>query len=223
MRKIFALFTNEMIKTTRKASVIVLLSLIVVGIFGVGGIFKYMSSTNNQNNNSSYNQYLTHKNSEKEDLALRKTNLADLKNKRENAKADEILILDQKIADEQKQVDMLSYAKKLDIVLNSDSYRAQSIQSLYNYKDSERMLKQLPATMLTDDQKSVLKTIPYYIENFQNVIDNKDFKAFISLRNKEINENKSLSKNEKKISLESNQLRLIQVKECQTLIEVIIK
>ena len=60
MRKLFALYTNEIIKITRKVSVIIILSLMTAGVIGFCAMMKFVDSANIsstiEENNKKYQQ-----------------------------------------------------------------------------------------------------------------------------------------------------------------------
>ena len=55
MNKIFALYKNELIKTSRKISVLIILIIMIVGVFAMGGLFKFIGTMSNQVYSSSDN------------------------------------------------------------------------------------------------------------------------------------------------------------------------
>lgn len=207
MRKLLALYTNEMIKISKKASVIVILAIMAVIIFGFGGIIKYEDSSNAKNRNNYYDNNMQFQKDEvNRQLEDAKTQLAEIQKKKsseielQNLKSEEISI--------QNQIDMFQFAIDKDIVLFSNSYRAQATQRLFNYKLTVSRLNSIPAAELFDEQKKQLIDAQTNISLLQNTIENKDFKQYISFLNSEINSNTSMSSEEKKIYLESNALKL---------------
>ena len=51
MNKIFALYKNELIKTSRKVSIIVIMCIMIVGVFAVGGLMKLLETQYMSDNN----------------------------------------------------------------------------------------------------------------------------------------------------------------------------
>ncbi|HEY5586123.1 MAG TPA: ABC transporter permease subunit [Ruminiclostridium sp.] len=208
MRKLFALYTNEMIKISKKASVIVILAIMVAIIFGFGGLMKYQDSSNARNNNN----YSNNTEFQKEDMNRQiedvKTQIAEIQKQKSSATGVDLQNLEAQERSLQNQVDMFQYAKDKEITLSSNSFRAQATQRLFSYKEIVSQLNSIPVINLTEEQKTQLSKAQSDVAALQSVIENKDFKEYISLLNTDINSDTSTSSEEKKIYLESNELRL---------------
>jgi len=208
LRKLFALYTNEMIKISKKVSVIVILAIMVAIIFGFGGLMKFTESMNAKNNNN----YSSNVNFQKEEMDRQledaKTRLAEIQNKKASATGVELQQLEAEERSNQNELDKLQYAIDKDITLYSNNFRGQATQQLFSFKETVSQLSSIPAADLSDAQKQQLSEAQSNISIVQNAIENKDFKGYIAFQNNEISSNTGLSPEEKKIYLESNELRL---------------
>lgn len=203
MRKLFALYTNEMIKTSKKISIIVLLVIMVVIIFAFGALVKYQSDLNSNDDYSEQYQ----KEEVKRQLEDAKIKVINIQDKKATASPEEKakLQLEEKLV--QNRVDMLQYSIDSNIAIYSESYRAQAIKKMFNLKDTADQLKAVVPEQLTDQQKIQLVNAEADITALESVINNKDFKEYVAFLNRETNNNPTLSEEEKKIYLDSNELK----------------
>ncbi|NJD02436.1 MAG: hypothetical protein FIA99_07540 [Ruminiclostridium sp.] len=208
MRKLIALYTNEMIKISRKISVIIILGIMIIGVIGFGGLMKLQVSMNPGNNNYLSQNMQFQKEEMDRQLDSFKGRLSEIKQQKASATGADLMNLESEERSIQNQIDKLQYAKTMDIILFSSSYRAQAIEMLFNYKETVNQLNSMPAASLTQEQKKQLEDAGNYISRLEKAIKNKDFKEYISVSNDQINNNTFISTEEKKISLESNELRL---------------
>lgn len=202
----FALYTNEMIKISRKVSTIVILSIMIVGVVGFGCIMKIQETYSSNNNQTNNGQMIIENN--KSDLSRLEEQLANIESQIKNADATQLANLEQEKESITSQIEISKIAIEKDIPMYSNSYRARALGSIGSSKITLANLKKIPAEQLTDENK---KTIAYnedIISRFGKVIDNKDFKEYINISNDMINNDLKLSAEEKSIPLESNALRL---------------
>lgn len=208
MRKLFALYTNEMIKISKKVSVIVMLAIMVAVIFGFGGLMKFQDNQNKGKDNN-YNYELEFQKDEmNRQLESAKTRIAEIQKKKGSVSEDELKGLEAEERSNQNQVDMLQYAIDRDILLYTNNYRDQAVQKLFRLKDIEGQINSIPVANQTEEQKKQLSDIKTNTSALEKVIENKNFKEFITLQNKDISSNTNMSEEEKKIYIESNELRL---------------
>lgn len=206
MRKLFALYTNEMIKISKRVSIIVILAVMIALIFAFGGLMKYSESMNSESNiNYSLENQKENMNNQLQDA---KSVVADLEKKKASATGDELLQLESELLSNKNQVDMLQYAIDKNIYTNSNSYRSIVVRELFAFKATVSQLSKFPTTNLIADQKKQLEEAQTNISTLEKIIENNDFKAYIDYSNNKINNNTSFSDEEKKIYLESNELRL---------------
>lgn len=198
-----------MIKISKKASVIVILAIMAVIIFGFGGIIKYEDNSSAKNRNNYYDDNIKFQKDEvNRQLEAAKAQLAEIQKKKSSADELELQNLESEEISLQNQVDMFQFAINKEIDLSSNSFRTQATQRLFNYKLTESRLNSIPAAELFEEQKKQLLDAQSNISILQSVIENKDFKQYISFLNSEINSDTSKSDEEKKIYLESNELRI---------------
>lgn len=208
MRKIFALYTNEMIKISKKISVIIILAIMVALIFGFGGLMKYQDIVNSKNENGySYNVQFQ-KDEMNRQLEDAKNRIAEIQKKKTSASGTDLKSLESEERSNQNQVDMIQFAIDHEILLYSSSYRAQATQTLFSSKEMITQLKSIPEANLTLEQKEQLSTTQENVTTLEKIIVNKDFKAYIALQNEGVEKNDSISDQEKKIYREGNDLRL---------------
>jgi len=197
-----------MIKISKKVSVIVILAIMVAIIFGFGGLMKFTESMNakNNNNNSSSVQFQKEEmNRQQEDL---KTQITEVQKQKRSATEVELQNLEADERSYQNQIEMIQYAIDKDILLNSNSFRAQATHSLFSYKEIVNQLSSIPAANLTEEQKQQLSDSKSKSSSLQGIIESKDFKGYVSFLNNEIYSDTNIPAEEKKIHIASNELRL---------------
>lgn len=198
-----------MIKISKKVSVIVILAIMVAIIFGFGGLMKYADSMNQKNNNNNtYNEQFQ-KDEMNRQLESAKTRITEVQAKKGSASGAELQKLEVEEKSNQNQVAMIQYAIDKDIMLYSNSsFRAQATQRLFSNKDMVNQLIIIPEANLTEEQSDQLEKAQSDIATLEKVIETKDFKEYIALLNNDINSNKEMKDEEKKIYLENNELML---------------
>jgi ABC-2 type transport system permease protein len=208
LRRIFALYTNEMIKISRKISIVFIMIIMVVLVAGSGVLVRveeYLYSKNNMLNSASDSMQMQEMQAQ---LKSSQTNLEDAKKKLQNVSPEEQASLQADVNTAQAQVDEYQYAVDNDINLNSSSYRAKALAELYKYKGLVRGFQALPQASLSDEMKSEIATDQSYISRLQDALQNKDLSAYISVENDIIRNDSTLSQGDKQIETESNELRL---------------
>lgn len=211
MRKIFALYHNEMIKISRKVSIIVLLILMVVGVFGFGGIFK-LQSVLSQNNSYYYNNDEWAMERIKEELTTQKAEYAELE-KQLAAATDpmEQMTIQDKMDSIKPLIEVQEIALEKNIPYNYNDgagLQGLALQQLQGYLSSLQTHRRAYAQEPTDKNQKLVKTYEDLSARMKAVVDSKDYKEYISICNDAINADSSYSAEEKKILLESNELRL---------------
>lgn len=206
LSKIFALYINEMIKITKKVSVIVILILMIVGVVGSGAIIKLVDVYGNSMNARDNSQYMIE--NTKRNLADNEKALIALEESIKNTDANQLPFLMQEKANLTSQIEMLKIAVDKNIDTSSDNYRNNALKTIMASKVSLNELNSLPARLLTDEDKKMIVFYDNIIPRLNKIIDNKDFKEYINIKNDEINNDSKTSPEEKKIYIESNALRL---------------
>lgn len=206
LSKIFALYINEMIKIWRKISSIILIIIMIVGVVGFGGLMKLQESM--QNNSNQNNQVDYAKESMTFQLNDMKTRLKDIEAQLKVATPEEANKLNQEKANLVYQIELFDLAISKNISINSDDYRAKVLNSIIALNAEQSQYNNVPSEFQTEEIKTKVASNEALIKRYEKIIDNNDFKDFISLYNEEIKNNSKISEDEKKILLESNELKL---------------
>jgi len=194
LAKIIALYINELIKISKKASVYVILIIMLAGMLLTGGLLKYaQDKTQSQATNPNIVQ-LT-----KDDMNSRLSNLQSQLTQTTDKVA---------AANLGYQIDSLNKAISMNIYLYSDYYISKAILTLADYKTQVNTLQAMPAQMLTQAQKDNLTLLTSLIPRMENVIENKDFNDYTAIINQVINANTDMTQADKDVQLEQNNLRL---------------
>ena len=207
MRKFFALYKNEMTKTSRKVSVIIILIIMIVGIVVFGGLVSLLEPASTSNNQNAQNNIVIDKQNSQDEIDTQKKALASIEDQMKTATGSDLASLESQKESAQSQIDKLQYAMDHGIVSGSTGYLSDALDLLYTDKDSLNSLISVPSDSLSTAQKSQITTLQGTISRLQNVLDNRDFKEYISILNDEVNSSDKPA-DEKKISLESNAIRL---------------
>ncbi len=207
MRKILKLCHNELIKISRRASIIVMTLLMVVGIFAIGGFIKLIYSSSM----FSYDYSTSDPSGYLEEL---ETEIAELHRQLETIEP----------ADEEypysigNLLDLTADAERCRMILE-DNTLSEILQNGYNYMsgvvDSLSMLraaaeieKTYPESAVICQQYTGYEDIESMLREYENVYAEHDYNAYISLQKKEIKNNPFLSDNEKAIEIEALELYL---------------
>jgi ABC-2 type transport system permease protein len=207
LRKLFALYTNEMIKTSRKISIIIIMIIMVVIVAGVGGLVKFAEyesskyAVNNPNGTDWQTQNMN------QQLTSFNTQLADVNIKLKTASTQDQQTLKSQQDGLQQQINMYQDAIDQGVVINSSDYRSKAFSQLYQYKSDAAQFVSIPDASMTIDMKNQLAQDNKYITTLQNVIKSKDFSGYINFSNDLINSDKTLSQDEKQIYIKSNDMR----------------
>jgi ABC-2 type transport system permease protein len=207
LRKIAALYVNEMIKTSRKISIIIILGIMILLVAGGGALakfeeYQYSKYSSSDQNSTWQTQEMN------QQLTSYKSQLTTVQDKLKTASAQDQYSLKSQQDSLQSQVDLYQYAIDHDINLNSSDYQANALRQLYQYKSGAAQFKGVPDAAMTTDMKNELAQDNSYIATLQKVVDNKDYSAYIDFSNTLINSDKTLSQGEKDIKIESNALRI---------------
>jgi ABC-2 type transport system permease protein len=196
-----------MIKISRKTSIIVILSILVVLVAGAGGLIKFegyeYSKTNVANSGSaSYQRQDT-----ASQLKLYESQYNEISGKLKTASPADAESLKAQQETLQQQIDEYKYALNNGIYLGSSSYRATALVELYGYKATVTELSAIPADGLTKAQKNELTQDKDYVNRLQDAVKNKNFSEYISVSDAIISNDGTLTQAEKEIKLQSDKLR----------------
>lgn len=207
MRRVGALYINEMIKISRKISVWIILGILVVGVVGVGALIKFTAVQSN-NSNQPQNSASYQKENMEGQINSFKTQLEDIKTKEKSASASDLESLKAQEAQTQNQIDMYQFGIDNNISLMDSSYRANAVNILFSNKLTISQMQAIPTDMMTSDQKDALDTLKSNNDRLEKIIKNSDFKDYIAYQNEQVKADKSQDDAHKAIETESNDLRL---------------
>ncbi len=207
LSKLLSLYINEMIKISRKISAIILISIMIIGVIGFGGLMK-LNETMNNNQMKNISQVDFAKQSMDAQLDDMKTRLKEIEIQLEGASEENVLYLEQEKASLVSQIELFELAISKNININSEDYRADILNTIIELKAQQIQLNSTPFEFQTEQEKKKVALNDALLKRYEKIIENNDFKDFIAISNEQINDNDSISDNEKKILLESNQLLL---------------
>lgn len=208
MAKIIALYINELIKISRKVSTYVILGIMLIAMFAVGGILKYAQiRMDNMSRDSNIGQFM------QQDLQSRiandQNNLTDLNNQIAAATSDaQKQPLQLQAANLQNEIDSLNTSISMNISLYSDYFVALAIQDVASYKTELNNFQATPADTLTQAQTDEINLLTTLIPKMEDVVTTKDFNEYTSVINDKLNGDTSVTQIDKDIQLEQNNLRL---------------
>lgn len=215
MRKFHALYINEMIKISHKIVVIIILAGMVLGMVLVGGVIKLTENRQSR--------YTTDTGSVKPGTAepgsvaadmqntldYNKSELEAAKNRYTQAASEEAKSqIALEIQNLESQVELYQIAVDKGINLNGTGYRAHSLSELNMINTQLKTLEAIPAEQLLPEQKTMIADLKSLQADYNKVIDEKNYSLYIQMQNKIIDEQASLTDDEKKVKKESNELRL---------------
>jgi len=207
LTKIFALYTNELIKISKKVSVYIIVLIMVATMFATGGLLKF-ATVQQQNRASNPNVSSFMKSDMQSRLSNFQTQLTKIKTQAASATPAQKAQLDVSAANLQYQIDSINTSIKLNVYLYTDYYIALAIQDVATYKTELNNLNAIPAAALTQAQKDEKALLANLIPGMEIAITNKDFAAYTAVINQQLNANPDMSQTDKTIQLEQNNLRL---------------
>ena len=213
MRRIAALYHNEMIKIFRKVSVWVILGLMVVGVFGIGGLMRLSVSMEEQYETTyqdSTDQWI--RENLEQCLAQHRSNLDSLRVQLAAA-GDELAIMElqQQIQAAEQDVALYEEALRRNIQLDfhhqgSISFESPALHAYIEYQFEIDRLKAAPAGDV--ESAKALKKAEEYFALAQKALDGPDYGNYLELKNRLILDDDSLGEEEKAMQVSLNQLRL---------------
>jgi ABC-type transport system involved in multi-copper enzyme maturation permease subunit len=205
-----------MIKISKKISVLIILIVMCVGVFAVGGLFKAMDSLSGQydvtaDNESMEDWYL-------EDMTNQILSLEDSRNQAQiqlDALPDEpeyqverASLLEQ-ISSTQDQIDNLNLAVDEKIFMfNGSTYLTMTLDEILRIKSEIRTYEGIPEEMRDADIEAVIDSRTQDLSDYMGVIESRSFEDYITISNRILDENTFLLESEKEIQRENNQLWL---------------
>ena len=178
MRKIAALYHNEMIKTFRKVSVWVILGLMVVGVFGIGGLMKLSDSAQQTYETQAQDFWEEYARQDMQDtLSSNKANLTELQSELATTEDEAIrLDLQAQIREAEKEVALYEEALQRDILMYFNNNSPFEISALSEYIDYQYQVEDLKAAPADDmEAAKQLKKAEEYLALATKALDNKDY------------------------------------------------
>lgn len=228
MRKIFALWQNEMLKVTKKVSMLVLLILMVPAVLGIGGFFKIIEKID-----SSYAYYRTddyytsdeYYKEVSESFKIKDTEAKQKQTEYKNAAAaleaayangGDISSLEKKVNDAssafesavgdaasaKNELTQVELCKKYKIETNNNGYLASLV---FDASSAESEIYEL--SFDADANKKEIERNQARIDRAKDIMERKSYKDYIALKSEDIKSQK-LPEQEEKIYLETLELKL---------------
>ncbi len=206
MRKITALFINELLKISQKTSVLVMVAIMVFGVVGLCGFIKreeksmfgYAADVPN-------GAWVT------EQMTEQVANFQDQIKKLETAMATageaEKPVMAEELAGmrDQLAIYQLAIANDIPLMYGSD-YRSQALRNITTLKASLRALQRIDPVSRTEAVKKAIADSQALIVRYEALAGKQDFRDYLNIKNDEIKADASLDDAEKQIYLESNEL-----------------
>ncbi len=205
MRKIWALYQNELIKISRKVSILVLLLVMLAVIFGFGAI-----------NKLSLDNYFLYEDDSEWLFQLMETQLEEhekeiegLNKRLEVAGEEELPFLREELAKMEIERDVLQLGLKERIPYEeSDSYLSAALHQLVGYRTQIFYLEQAIAAEPQEENALLLRQYQSYVERLLTIAEKPDYAAYLDLQNNIIRDDPEYTEEERNILLESNALLL---------------
>ncbi len=201
-----------MIKISRKYVVIIITGIMVIGIFAYGGIIKISSiaagSFDQPEMKGEVDSW------QKDEMMNMLTDIRSQKETVLNELADaedvnEILQYESRLRDLDIQIEVYEIAVEKDIYIYSGGFLAVSLRNIMDSKMQLSVFQQTPEEQMNDAQKAEVNRLKEVIAAYQQIIDDSDYEMYMDLKNDIIDDDISLTEDEKMIKKESNELRLI--------------
>ena len=214
MNKIFALYKNELIKISRKNSLQIILIIMIVGVFAMGAIFNFVGKMYTQPYNSANISSMDELNLEdmnnqitsaEGSLQEIQTQLDSLSDTPENQS--QRLALEEQKSSQNDQIEIYNLALENNIYLNSSqTYLTMMLSAIPGLKSEIRSLEQV-----TEDQKdaawqTAVNSKNQLITDYLSIVDSRKFDDYVTVTNRAIESDTTLSADEKKLQTDNNLL-----------------
>jgi len=209
LNKFFALIVNEMIKISRKISVLVILILMVVGIIGFGGIMKIQQISMDRYSNEFPGRDDWRKEETRAELDSLEKELAGIEKELDNAEdvEKEFLIIRKSVLE--SRIQFIEMAIELDISIYDSGYKSEVLDNLMNISteiiNMEESLKKLPDNYEIQEEYDRLTALK---AKYLDIIENDEFSEYIALKISEIENDTYMQQAEKDIYIQGYELWL---------------
>lgn len=210
LNKIIALYKNELIKISKKVSIIIFMIVMILGCFGLGGVMKFMEAQTAQFSTaySDPNQTQWYKDDLTTQIQSQTTYLADLDKQiealpdtPENQMALQSL-KDQK-TDAKIQIEMMQTEIDKEIYIGyQNNFLTLALQDLTNLKSEIRSLEAVPAESRDAAWQKTLDSKNQLLTDYLGILDSKNFEEYIKIMENSVADNDSLSASDKEIQTE---------------------
>ncbi len=216
MNKIFALYKNELIKISRKGSVFIILIIMIVGVFTMGGLFKYIGSMGNQMYSSIDNGSMDEWNKQdtQSQIANFEGSLQENQTQLDNLSDTPDNQMQRASLEEEKsyltdQIDIYKLALDNKIYLNSTyTYLTMMLNEIPGIKSEIRSLEQIPENQRDAGWQAAIDSKNQLISDYMSIVDSRKFENYVAVSNQAIEADATLSASEKQLQVENNQLWL---------------
>ena len=210
LNKIIALYKNELIKISKKVSIIIFMIVMILGCFGLGGVMKFMEAQTAQFSTaySDPNQTQWYTDDLTTQIQSQTTYLADLDKQieampdtSENQMA--LQSLKDQRADVYMQIEMMQTEIDKEIYVGYQSnFLTLALQDLTNLKSEIRSLEAVPAESRDSAWQKTLDSKNQLLTDYLGILDSKNFEEYIKIMENSVADNDSLSASDKEIQSE---------------------
>ena len=206
MRKIIALYINELIKVSRKVSVLVLISIMVIGVVVFGGFMKMQDFMRSPEGPDVVDKDWAMEQM-KSELENSKSALAGVEAKLATASAEEKNYLNQEKIYLVSQIQLYTLGIEKEISIFGDDYRSDVLNTYNSMLQELKVMEAVPEDSRTEQQNLAISQARAKLDRYLQVMDTENYRAYLDIRNEQIQADNSRTANQKQIAVESNELR----------------
>jgi len=213
LNKIFALYKNELIKISRKISVLIILIIMIVGVFAIGGLFKFVGTMSSQtylsNSSDEWNQQ-----DMKSQIANLEGSLQEKQTQLDNLSDTPDNQMQRSSLEEEKsyltdQIKIFKLALENNIYLNGNpTYLIMMLSDIPWIKSEIRSLEQIPEDQRDANWQTTVDSKNQLISDYMGIVESRNFEDYVAVSNRAIEADAALSASEKQLKIENNQLWL---------------
>ena len=214
MNKIFALYKNELIKISRKISVLIILIIMIVGVFAMGVLFNFIGKMSTQSyssadtssmdewNQQDMNDQITSAEGSLQEIQTQLDSLSD--SPEDQAQR---LALEEQKSYQNDQIDMYKLALKDNIYLNSSqTYLTMILRAIPELKSEIRSLEQVQEDQKDTVWQTTVDSKKQLVSDYLSNVDSKNFDDYVTVTNRAIETDTTLSADEKQLQTQNNLL-----------------
>lgn len=204
MRKIGALFHNELVKMSKRISILVIVIIMIVSTFMIGGFLKLIEVSNGPY--ESYN-YPSDNSWMEEELQYLEEELSRIDSEIERISEED---LSQKISLLQQKVSYLTDKEYYDLILkydvdiqNGNSYENQIINDIQNLKSQIYTYEYITIPIYaTSSSEGLMRDLITQADALEKILADRDYPGYISYQRQIISDDTTLSAEEKELETE---------------------